>query len=124
MIPIRIGGLRSRMTLANPNTETLDSFGNPSEPFTALGPPFFCKVEALKGNELVAAKQVKAQATVSIQMRWQGQSIVISPVTRGTITTSTGGTRTFGFFETVNIEERNRLYKIMAYEIQQGATQV
>jgi head-tail adaptor len=123
MNPVRIGAHRSRITLANPNAETLDSFGNPSEPFTPFG-TFWCLVEALRGNELVAAKQVKAQATVSIQMRWQGSSIVITPVTRGTITNASGGVRTFGFFETVNIEERNRLYKIMAYEIQQGVTGV
>jgi len=117
MRPIRVGEHRQRITLSDPATpETFDSFGQPVVTYVAIG-TFWAFVRPLVGHELVAAKQVKAQASISIRIRWQGSSVVITPLTRATM-----NGRTFGLFDVRNVEERNRSYEMVAYEIQQGAS--
>ncbi len=161
-----------------------DTFGQPIVTWSTLG-VYWGEVEPLRGNELVSAKQVKAQATVKIRTRWLGSGIVFGPENRwvlgdrlvptATVTngsaavtlsaaapniavnswvvlpqdtsltvykvTANSGTamvvspvyggatqveapisqaRFFGLFDTTNIEERNRAYTALAYEIQQG----
>lgn len=119
MRPVRVGEHRQRVSFYNPNsTETFDTFAQPSEPFVFVG-TFWCFVRPLQGHELVAAKQVKAQATIAIRLRWQGTTVIISPLTRAVY-----NGRTFGLFDVKNTEERNRSYEMVAYEIQQGVTGV
>jgi SPP1 family predicted phage head-tail adaptor len=117
MRPIRIGEHRQRVTIQNPMTpETSDTFAQPTGTYTTIG-TFWAFVKPLQGHELVAAKQVKAQATISIRIRWQGSSIPITPLSRIIF-----NGRTFGLFDVKNIEERNRSYEMVAYEIQQGTS--
>jgi len=95
-------------------TETFDSFGQPVQSWTTVG-TFWAEVIPLTGHELVAAKQVKAQATVKIKMRYQGSSVKVSPENRLLL-----NGRMFGLFDVKNVEERNRRYEMTAYEIQQA----
>jgi head-tail adaptor len=119
MRPLKAGEHRQRVSFFNPNTtETFDTFRQPAEPFVSIG-TFWCFVRPLQGHELVAAKQVKAQATIAIKLRFQGTSVVITPLTKAVF-----NGRTFGLFDVKNIEERNRGYDMVAYEIQQGITGV
>jgi SPP1 family predicted phage head-tail adaptor len=107
--------MRQRVTLqALSATESFDSFGQPVQAWASVG-TFWCEVIPLTGHELVAAKQVKAQATIKVKMRFQGTSISISPENRLLL-----NGRVFGLFDVRNIEERNRRYEMTAYEIQQA----
>ena len=75
----KAGLKRQRLYLQSPpNPEVLDTFGQPIISWTTLG-VFWGEVQPLIGKEMVAAKQVKAQAQVKITTRYLGQEIVFSP---------------------------------------------
>lgn len=113
----RAGKYRNRLAVFNPaSPETLDSVGQPITAPVLVG-TYFCCVEPLRGNELVSAKQVKAQAVMKISLRWQGTTIKISP-----LSTFTLNGRSIGIIDAKNIEERNRRYELIGYEIQQGGS--
>ncbi len=107
--------------LQNPaSPETFDSFSQPVQTFTTIA-TVWARFWPLYGQELVNAKQVKGQATIEIEFRWLGNSILVTPETRavGVKPTSIAG-RTFGFTDVRNVEERNRYYLCKAFEIQQA----
>lgn len=120
MRPAKAGGYRARITFYGPPaSETLDTIGQPVDTPTFVAGPFWARVQPLVGHELVAAKQVKAQALFKVEMRFQGTSVVLSPLNWFLM-----NGRTFGIFDLKNVEERNRRYIFSAYEIQQGAASV
>ncbi len=100
--------------MAPPVSETLDSYADPSGTATTVG-TFWAAIKPLLGHELVAAKQIKAQAEFNVELRYQGTSVVISPLHWFTM-----NGRSFGIFNIRNIEQRNRRYIFGAYEIQMG----
>ena len=107
MRPLRVGEHRSRVVLQNPaSPETFDSFHQPIANFVTVG-TFFAFVRPLVGHELVAAKQIKAQASLAIRMRWMGSSVVVSPLSRLVY-----NGRVFGLFDVKNTEERGRAYEM------------
>ena len=65
-------------------TETFDSFGQPIPQWTTIG-VYSGEVAPLGGRELVAAKQVKAQAGVKITTRHLGQGVFFGPENRWVI---------------------------------------
>lgn len=115
MRPIRSGKFRQRVQIqVQSPTETFDSFGQPIPSWTSIG-TYWAAVYPLMGHELVAAKQVKAQATMRVEMRYQGDNLAIGPQNRCLL-----NGRQFGIFDARNIEERGRKYTFLAYEIQQS----
>ena len=103
-----------------PNPEVMDSFGQPIKTWTTIA-TCWCEVEPLSGNELVAAKQVKAQAHLIVKFRWLGSSVIVTPENQILITNPfTAVPRTLGIFEIRNIYERFRYYACTAYAIQQS----
>ena len=113
MRPIRAGKYRQRVQLQVESApESFDSYGQPIPNWTTVG-TYWARVQPLSGHELVAAKQVKAQATIQVEIRWQGCSIPIGPTNRLLM-----NGRQFGIFDVRNIEERDRKYTMTAYEIQ------
>ena len=80
--PQRVGKYRQRLYLQAPAyPETFDTFAQPVKTWTTLG-VFWGSVQGLRGQEMINAKQVKAQANLEIHMRYQGQSISMSPEKR------------------------------------------
>jgi SPP1 family predicted phage head-tail adaptor len=115
MRPIRAGKYRQRVQLqVEAPPEEFDSYGQPIPNWSTVG-TYWAHVQPLSGHEMVAAKQVKAQATMQIEIRYQGDSIVIGPTNRLLL-----NGRQLGIFDVRNIEERDRKYTMVAYEIQQA----
>ncbi len=113
MKPYRPGALRQIVTLRNPAAETYDSFGQPIPSWTTVG-IFSAQIRPLAGREAIVAKQVKAEATHGITMRYLGPSVVLNPLSQLLY-----GSRIFGVVQVINVEERDRWYEIIAQEIQQ-----
>jgi hypothetical protein len=112
--PLRVGQHRIRATLQAPaEPESFDTFGQPIPNFVTIG-TYWIFLRPLRGQELVIARQVQAQAIFYIQCRWLGIAVTISPEYRWKI-----GTRYFGIFDVRNTEERNRGYEMNVFEIQQ-----
>lgn len=110
------GRLRQTVTLMAPpapGSETFDSFYQPIPSWTTVG-TFSASIRPLNGREAIVAKQVKAEATHMITMRYLGPSITINPLNRIVY-----GSRVFGVVQVINVEERDRWYEIVAQEIQQ-----
>ena len=115
MRPARAGRYRQRITIYAPAvTETLDTYGQPNGTPVTVG-TFSARVIPLTGHELVAARQLVAQAEFDVEMRWQGSSVVISPLNWFTM-----NGREFGIFNVRNVEERDRRYRFGAFERQMG----
>lgn len=116
MNPTKCGTFRQRITLTTPATpETFDTFGQPIKSYTAVG-TYWAEVRPLAGHEAIVAKQVKAEATHAVSMRYLGLT-VINPLDRIQL-----GSRVFGVVSVRNVEERNRRYELLVQEIQvQGA---
>lgn len=114
MSAYRSGQMRQTVTLQQPVTpQTFDSFGQPIVSYTTSG-PYSAQIRPLSGREAIVAKQVKAEATHMITMRYLGPTVVLNPLTRIVY-----GTRIFGVVQVLNVEERDRWYEIIAQEIQQ-----
>jgi head-tail adaptor len=80
--PIRAGRYRQRLYLQVPAyPEVFDTFAQPIQTWTTLG-IFWGSVTGLRGQELQSAKQIKAQATLEVHMRYQGSSVSMSPEKR------------------------------------------
>ena len=114
MRPVRVGEHRARVQFQNPAVpESFDSFGQPAGPFVPIG-TFWGFVRPLTGSELVAAKQVKARASIAVRIRWQGSSVPITSETRLVI-----DGLYYGLVQVNNTELRNRSYEMVAYEMLQ-----
>jgi head-tail adaptor len=115
--PLRIGEHRARVTLQNPVTpEVYDTFGQPSGAFVTIG-IFSAFVRPLLGSELVAASQVRSRASIAVRMRYPGDSVVITTMTRLIL-----NGQYFGVVNVNNIEFRNRSIEMTAYQIIQEDT--
>jgi SPP1 family predicted phage head-tail adaptor len=111
----RAGAMRQQVTLQAPpapGAEEFDTFGQPVPDWTTVG-VFSAQVRPLSGREAVSARQIKAEATHAIVMRFLGPDVAVNPTCRLLY-----GTRTFGIIQVVNAEERDRWYEIIAQEIQ------
>ena len=65
------------------------------------------------GNEAYVARQVKAEATHSMTVRYLGAGVTLNPTDRWIL-----DGRPFGIVEVRNVEERNRRYEMTVKEIQ------
>jgi Phage head-tail joining protein len=82
---LRIGRYRQRLYIQAPAyPEVHDTFGQPQQSWNTLG-VFWAEIQGLRGQELVNAKQIKAQATLKVRTRWLGSAIPFSPEKRGVI---------------------------------------
>lgn len=109
----RAGAMRQQVTLQAPAAETLDSFGQPIPSWTTIG-TYSAQIRPLSGREAIVAKQVKAEATHAITMRYLGPTIAVNPTCQLLY-----GSRVFGIVQVCNVEERDRWYEIIAQEVQQ-----
>jgi head-tail adaptor len=118
--PIKAGKLDQVFTLQKPTTpETFDSFGQPVPNYTTVG-TFWGELIPLRGREAVIAKQVYAEATHTVNMRWLGSGVNVNPTDRLVRTdTDTGQVRTFGIVSVSDVETKQRLYTMLVQEIQQ-----
>jgi len=108
------GRLRQVVTLQNPGPEAFDAFRQPVPAWTTVG-TFSASVRPLAGREAIVAKQVKAEATHMITMRYLGPTVAIDPTSRLLY-----GSRVFNVVQVTNVEERHRWYEVTVQEIQQG----
>jgi SPP1 family predicted phage head-tail adaptor len=95
---IRAGDLRHRVTLQSP-TVTQNDLGEDTTTWPEAG-TFWAAVNPLSGNELFRAKQVNAEVTHEIEMRW---TPLVTPANRIKF-----GTRIFEILSAINVEERNK----------------
>lgn len=113
MRSIRSGTLRQRVTLQRLATpETFDSFGQPIQDWVPVG-TYWAEVRPLAGQEAYVARQVKAEATHALALRWLGAAVTLRPTDQFLL-----GDRAFGIVEVRNVEERNRRYELTVKEIQ------
>ncbi len=118
MKPIKIGKFRQRFLLQKPSTpEVFDSFGQPVPSYDDVG-AFWGELIPLRGREAVIAKQVYAEATHELRMRWLGNTVDLDPLNR-LIRTENNASRTFGIVSVSDVETRHRLYTLLVQEIQQ-----
>jgi SPP1 family predicted phage head-tail adaptor len=116
MKPLRIGRFRQRVALQS-LTETPDSFGQPIQSWTTVG-TYWAWVRPLQGRELMHAKQIVAEATHAVSMRWLGNAVVVKPENQLVMTDSQGTVHTFGSTSVMNIEYRNRQIDLVCLEVQ------
>ncbi len=79
---------------------------------------FWGELVPLRGREAVIAKQVYAEATHTLNMRWLGNTVDLDPLNR-LIRTENNASRTFGIVSVSDVETRHRLYTLLVQEIQQ-----
>ncbi len=104
--------MRQRITVQMPaQTESRDSYGQPISQPTTIG-TFWAEVLPLTGHELAVARQLKAQASHKVRLRYQGAA----PLSPEMILTLKG--RTLGVIEVRNVEERNRRFEMTCWEMQ------
>lgn len=117
MKPIKVGKFRQRFELQKPETpETFDSFGQPVPNYNSVG-TFWGELIPLKGREAIIAKQVYAEATHTVNMRWLGSAVDLDPLNR-LVRTENNTARTFGIIAVNDVETRHRLYTLVVQEIQ------
>ena len=120
MKPPRAGKYNRVVTLQQPATpETYDTFGQPVPAWTTVG-TYSAAIRPLSGREAVVAKQIKAEATHMIEMRYN-PSISMNPLDQ-LLYTKLGVTRTFGVVQALNIEEANIEWQVICQEIQTATT--
>ena len=74
----------------------------------------------VKGPQSVAkeiARQIKAEASHAISMRYLGPEVTLNPTDRLLL-----GSRTFNLVSAVNVEERDRRYELVVQEIETTGT--
>ena len=122
MRPPRAGKYNRTVTLQQPAaTETFDTFSQPVQAWVTIG-TFSAAIRPLMGREAVAAKQIKAEATHIVEMRYN-PAFQMNPLDQ-LVYVKQGVTRTFGVIECLNVEEANIEYQITVTEILQQTVQV
>jgi SPP1 family predicted phage head-tail adaptor len=104
-----------------PATETFDTFSQPVPNWTTVG-TYSAAIRPLNGREAAIARQVKAQASHAIEMRYN-PTLTMNPLDQ-LLYVKLGVTRTFGIVQVLNIEEANIEFYIIAEEILQQNMQV
>lgn len=113
------GRLRQKVTLQQLQTpETFDSFGQPLKAWTTVG-TFWAEIRPLIGQEAYVARQMKAEATHMMTLRYLGGGVTLNPTMQFLY-----GDRTFGIVEVRNVDERNWQYDLTVREIQTRTTRV
>lgn len=103
---MRIGPLRNRVTIES-YAKSRDGYGAEVETWSRFA-DVWASVEPLIGREYLAAKQIQAEVTHKIRMRYiEG----LAPTMR-----IVWGTRTFEIVSIINVSERNKEIVIMATE--------
>jgi len=114
MRPLEAGKLRQRIQLQQLATpEAVDTFAQPVQAWNTVG-TFWAELVPLTGHEAYVARQIKAEATHRLTVRYLGSAIALNPTDRWVL-----NGRTFGIVEVRNIEERDRRYEMIVEEIQQ-----
>jgi SPP1 family predicted phage head-tail adaptor len=104
---LRIGALRHQVTIQS-YTKSRDSYGGEVETWTDLHTGVWASVEPLIGREYLAAKQVQAEVSHKVRMRYIAGLLPAMRIV--------WGTRTFEIESILNVQERNRELVIMATE--------
>lgn len=102
------GLLRHRVDVQE-RTDHNDSFGTPIPSWSAIGIGIKANVEPLIGRELFQARQLYAEVTHRITLRYLDEITAKHRIMMGA--------RVFDILSVLNIEERNLLIEIMAKEI-------
>lgn len=108
---MRAGRLRHRVTVQSASTST-DSFGQTQPTWGSVG-TYWANVRPLMGKEAERARQVRADATHVVEMRIP---VSITPEMRLSY-----DSRTLNIVEVVNIDERDREYRLTCVEILSGS---
>lgn len=108
---MRAGRLRHRVTVQSASSST-DSFGQPQPSWASVG-TYWANVVPLMGKEAERARQIRADVTHTVQMRIP---TAITPEMRLSY-----DSRTLNIVEVVNIDERNREYRLTCVEIASGS---
>ena len=112
MKPVQAGKLRHRVTIQRPK-EGMDEYGDPLLQWSDIGERW-ASVEPLSGREQIEAFSV--EATITHRVRFRAQDIDVSP--RDRILTRTG--RILEVKAALNVEERTRVYEVLATEVDNG----
>lgn len=106
----RAGDLRHRVTL-DTLTETADSFGQPIQSWTSSG-PYWAAIRPASGREVEIGKQLEAQVSHVITMRYVGE---IGPTGRISF-----GSRTFAISQALLKDEIKDQYTLYCIEQDSG----
>lgn len=98
--------MRQRVTLQR-LTETPDAFSQAQPTWTDVG-TFWAKVKGASGKEVAIARQLQAQVTHSVTMRYIG---VITPADRFLY-----AGRLLNITEAINVDERKREWQLLCTE--------
>lgn len=116
---MRAGPMRQRVTIQT-LSETADGYGQRIQSWTSSG-TFWASVKNLSGREAVNAKQVKADATHQVTMRYVG-TLFSTPGLQPSMRLVFNG-RFFNILFVNNIDERNREYQLLTQEIVSATSQ-
>lgn len=109
---MKAGPLRQRVTLQS-LTETTDSYGQRVQSWNTLG-TYYAEVRQLSGREAVNAKQVKADTTHLVRMRYIGTLFATPGILPSMRFLFNGIALNILFIN--NVDNRNREYQILAQE--------
>ena len=104
---MRAGKNRRRITVQRA-TETQDSYGEPDETWTALD-TVWANIAPLKGSERWAADVTQGEEQVALSFRYGSELKNLTPKDR-----AIRGATVYDFIEVVNVEERNKEYRVLA----------
>lgn len=104
---MKSGQLRHRVTVQS-LTVTQDEYGAPVETWTTMA-TVWVSIEPLEGREYFAARQVNAEVTGRIRMRYLPGVLPSMRVLYGT--------RTFNILSIINPDERKRMTELMVQEV-------
>jgi SPP1 family predicted phage head-tail adaptor len=110
---MRAGPMRQRVTIEN-LIETADGYGQMIQSWTSAG-TFWAKIQHLTGREAVNARQVKAETTHMVQLRYIGKLWPTGEIPPSSRMSFKG--RYFNILWVPNVDERNREYRILVQEL-------
>jgi len=108
MKPVKLGPMRQRVTLQSFTVSTWDSYGEEQKSWSDVG-TYYAEVLTLSGREAVNAKQICAEATHLVRIRWIGP---VDPSQQ-----FLWGGRTLHILHVNNVDNRNREYQILCNEV-------
>jgi SPP1 family predicted phage head-tail adaptor len=110
---VKIGPMRQRVTVQT-LSEAQDSYNQKIQSWTDAG-TYWASIKNLSGREAVNAKQIKAESTHLVTMRYVG-ALFTSPGLLPSMRL-TFNSRIFNILYVNNIDERNREYSLLCQEL-------
>lgn len=107
--PLQVNELRRRVQLQS-NVPAATGYGQRQPNWQTVG-TYWAQVRPLSGRELENARQIKAEVTHRITLRYQGPAAPLNPTQRFLLEG-----RVFNIVSVVNVDERNRQYDCLCTE--------